>query len=278
MSCLPFDRLFSMSAFNALRSIRIQARISTGMDTNRLVELVKKLDPDAISLDFEAAIELNSIVAADASVDNAHEFYRACIYTVIISERLSWAKAVTLGRDVLLRQINRDEHQCFRSARLLETPPSDDVVSWWDTISAQMRMASDQERGERARFAEKLSFENEKVRLKSIGIDKVPQWVSIDDNRVGYDILSFERGAFDPVNKLIEVKSTIASPLRFIVTRNEWETALRFGASYVFHIWDLTAASPRLFERTVAQVQPHIPQDNEKGKWKSAEIPVGGGN
>jgi len=75
------------------------------------------------------------------------------------------------------------------------------------------------------------------------------------------------------LNRLIEVKSTIASPLRFL-TRNEWDQADQFGDAFVFHIWNLQAEPPVLFERTVEQVRPHVPVDNEKGKWKTAMIPV----
>lgn len=74
---------------------------------------------------------------------------------------------------------------------------------------------------------------------------------------------------------MIEVKSTVISPLRFIVTRNEWEQAEKFGPAYVFHVWDMQKTPPVLYERPSAQVAMHIPSDNENGKWKTAEIPLG---
>ena len=74
---------------------------------------------------------------------------------------------------------------------------------------------------------------------------------------------------------MIEVKSTVSSPLRFILTRNEWDHAVKAGAAYLFHVWDMTMKPPMMHERTVAQVAPHIPSDNEKGKWKTADIPLG---
>lgn len=45
---------------------------------------------------------------------------------------------------------------------------------------------------------------------------------------------------------MIEVKSTIASPLRFIVSRNEWEQADKFGPAYLFHVWDMQKNPPVL--------------------------------
>ncbi|WP_183664872.1 DUF3883 domain-containing protein [Phyllobacterium trifolii] len=53
-------------------------------------------------------------------------------------------------------------------------------------------------------------------------------------------ILSYDAGEEEPVARLIEVKSTIASPLRFFVTRNEWDTCQNMGVAYRFHVWDLS--------------------------------------
>lgn len=73
-------------------------------------------------------------------------------------------------------------------------------------------------------------------------------------------------------NKLIEVKSTISSPLRFFVTRNEWKQAEKVGSAYLFHIWDMTKEPPILHKRLTPEIAPHIPTDNEKGAWNIAEI------
>jgi hypothetical protein len=89
---------------------------------------------------------------------------------------------------------------------------------------------------------------------------------------VGYDILSYDPGLPNPISRLIEVKSTIYSPLRFFITRNEWETAVKFGDRYFFHIWDLRG--PTLYERTMRDIHPKIPTDNATGRWNNAQIPI----
>jgi hypothetical protein len=73
---------------------------------------------------------------------------------------------------------------------------------------------------------------------------------------------------------MIEVKSTTASPLRFVLTRPEWEQAKKSGPAYIFHVWDMAKDPPVLYVRTTAQIAPHIPTDNEKGKWSRADIPI----
>jgi hypothetical protein len=126
----------------------------------------------------------------------------------------------------------------------------------------------------RARLAEQLTLSRERELLRKSGIDRPPRWMAIEDNTVGYDVLSYTNGQFGLLNKLIEVKSTIASPLRFHVSRNEWEQAKQFGEAFVFHVWDLQSDPPILHERTVLQVLMHIPTDNEKGRWSNVLIPV----
>jgi uncharacterized protein DUF3883 len=90
-----------------------------------------------------------------------------------------------------------------------------------------------------------------------------------------YDVLSYDLEGVVEVNIMIEVKSTINSPLRFFLSRNEWNTAEKIGAAYHFHVWDMSADPPILYERSVDDIRPHIPSDNDKGKWSNVAIPVG---
>jgi hypothetical protein len=157
----------------------------------------------------------------------------------------------------------------------MKEPPPLAVALWWDSVAGFARMLTDLEKMKQAREAEGLTMEYERQRLKELQIDKEPEWKGLDDNFAGYDVLSYDLGEFSPTNRMIEVKSTTVSPLRFIITRNEWEQAIKFGSAYRFHVWDMLKTPPILYERTSEQVALHIPSDNEKGKWKTAEIPLG---
>jgi hypothetical protein len=64
------------------------------------------------------------------------------------------------------------------------------------------------------------------------------------------------------------------SPLRFFISRGEWNKAEKAGSAYLFHVWDMTKNPEALYMRTVAEVAPHIPSDNEKGAWNVAQIPI----
>jgi hypothetical protein len=199
-------------------------------------------------------------------------FYQDCIEHVIPAFRPVWGRIIPYGRQKFVQKLSQDEEQCFRAAGLLEHPPTGPIISWWDRVAARARLQADQDKMIRAREAERLSLAHEVKRLASLNIPALPVWMSIEDNTAGYDIQSFDIGVSEPVSRLIEVKSTIASPLRFYVSRNEWETARKYGPSYFFHVWDLRG--PQLYERTVSDIAPHIPTDEGHGNWQTATIPI----
>lgn len=271
MSVVDFSRVFSMSAFEGLRILRLRQPAYPGVQLADLAALVRRIDPDAASHDFDAAFQLHPIVAPAVAAE-VPDFYQHCIEAAIPSFRPLWGRIITLGRSVFVQKLSRDEIQCFRSAGLLEDPPPRGIIAWWDRVAAIARLRSDQEKMVRAREAEEMSLAHEAKRMAQLGINRPPVWMSIEDNTAGYDIKSFDLGTEGPVARLVEVKSTIASPLRFWLSRNEWETAKKFGSAYYFHIWDMQG--PQLHERTVTDILPHIPTDNERGKWANVLIPV----
>ncbi|KQX22765.1 MULTISPECIES: DUF3883 domain-containing protein [unclassified Sphingomonas] len=268
------ERLFTPSAFEGLRLIRRTLIENPEMTIADIVTSILATEPDAPSLDLDASCELHDIVViCDLERQN---FYRHCIRGVILARFPVWVKTIRRGRLVFAAKLEVDDFSIFDNAGLLINPPPPDVVEWWDTIGHEVKLETDLEKMAQARAAEKLTWEAEKARLLGLGIDTDPVWVGLDDNTAGYDILSYDPGEPENTNKLIEVKSTTASPLRFYVTRNEWNQALKSKDAYFFHIWDMQQDPPKLYLRTVDQIEPHIPSDNEKGKWSNAEIPVGG--
>lgn len=278
MNAQVFDKVFSMSAFEGLRLLRYYKERHADLDSTELVDLILAVDPNASACDMEAAIILHAEIPYDTDHNQALPFYRNCIKLLVLMHRPTWLRIVTYGRSKLVDKLTRDAGQCFRAAGLMDTPPDNEVVQWWDDLSSEVRLAADRERMIRARTAEKLSYQHEVKRLEELNLLESPEWTGLDDNTAGYDVKSFDivfdGNASSVINRLIEVKSTIASPLRFRLTRHEWETALRFGDSYFFHVWDMSKAPPRLFELSVRQVANCIPQDSKPGRWENVEVPV----
>lgn len=271
---IPTKRLFSLSCFEGLRLFRIYAENHTGLLQTELLELVHQVEADASSLDMEAAVELHAHLDVACQLDG-EPYYQSCIKAVVISHQPIWAKTMRQGRVRFLDSLDSDDRDVFAAAGLLSNPPDIAVVSWWDDVVGHARLAVDIEKMEQARRAEALTIQYEIERLTALGISKTPEWTGLDDNFAGYDVLSHDLIAGAEVNRMIEVKSTTNSPLRFYLSRNEWNTADKIGEAYVFHVWNMALEPPALFERTVEDIRPHIPSDNEKGKWYNAAIPVG---
>jgi hypothetical protein len=258
--------IFSMSAFEGLRHLRRHRVAYPNLSETDLISLSSRVEIGGF--DYEAATALDPLVPDSTDIENPVKFFQSCIEAAI-SQNLIWTKSATLGRQKFIQKLNRDEVSCFRCARLLDDPPSDDIVAWWDRLQSESRAASSVSKTDQGRYAEKLSIAFEIERLKGLGIDKRPVWMAVEDNTVGYDILSFDVGPAQPISRLIEVKSFTGSP-RFFVTRNEWMTALKFSRRYVFHIWEINREE--LHERTVEQLRPQIPTDGEGGQWQDAVL------
>lgn len=268
------ERLFSLSTFEGLKLFRSYSEKQPDLPDEEIVTLIEKLDPDGTSLDLEAAIYLGKLLGSGALLEGI-SFYQECIRVIVVEHQPLWAKAMRSGRRRFVRGLDKDDQDVFRAAGLMGNPPEKHVVIWWDHVCGLARLVTDTEKMNQGREAEMLTIERERKRLLSEGVEREPEWPGLDNNYAGYDVLSYQIGTHGLVNQMIEVKSTTASPLRFFVTRHEWSQAVKAGDAYIFHVWDMAKKPPELHIRTVEQVAPHIPTDNQKGVWKNAEIPLG---
>lgn len=268
------ERLFSQSTFEGFRLVRKYRASQPTLSDDELIALIKKVDANGPSLDLQAAVYLESIVSGSVP-DDTTGFYQLCIKTVLIVHQPIWAKAMRQGRKRFVNTLDRNDQDVFSAAGIMDDPPSSKTVQWWDEVLGHSRLITDRQKMEQARQAELLTLEMERKRLREAGISREPEWPGLDDNFAGYDVLSYEQGPHGLLNKMIEVKSTVSSPIEFFVTRNEWDQARKARSAYLFHIWDMRPDPPILHVRTVDDVEPHIPTDNEKGKWSNAKIPIG---
>lgn len=267
------ERIFNLSCFEGFRLIRLYALKHPNIEIDVLLELIKEVEADGASLDFEAAVHLHGLIENECPLEGV-SFYQTCIKAVLIKYQPMWSKTMKQGRKRFAKSLNQDEKDLFGAAGLLDDTPSEDVVMWWDQVSSRARLSNEQSKLEQGRTAEILTLNYERERLKSIGIDEKPSWPGLDDNFAGYDVLSFDHSTEGITHQMIEVKSSTLSPQRFYITRHEWKQAERVGDKYIFHIWNMSSNPPRLNIRTVKDVKDHIPSDNGKGVWSTAEIPV----
>lgn len=262
-----------MASFEALRLVRQKRSELPGIEGTQLLDVIRRVRADHANHDFEAALGLDALVESEAETADYIQFYRFCIESCIFAYQPIWARTIAHGRKSFVQKLERDAAQCFEASGLMEDPPTPVIVEWWDSVAGRTRSLTDAEKMRQARAAESLSLEYERNRLQKLGIDRDPIWMSVDNNWAGYDILSFDRSPTGVTSRLIEVKSTVVSPLRIYLTRNEWTKCLEVGEAYLIHAWDMK--SKRLHVRTAEQIAPHVPEDKGNGRWTTLEIRLG---
>lgn len=261
------DRILAMSAFEAAYLIRCFREKNPELSTADLVATARAVRADFYPHDYDAGLDLERQISLEFA-GPIESFFTAAIEAIITSCSPVWARLAPAGRNHVLQAIGVNGTQCLRAAGLLDTGAG--AIDWWDALAAANRSERDAMLLAQGRVGERLSLAYEADRLQREGISREPIWVAIDDNTVGYDILSYALHDVGEINRLIEVKTTQATPPRMILSRNEWIIAAQYGSAFEFHLWNLTTQSLTIF--TVEQVREHIPTDNGLGKWESVEI------
>ncbi len=269
------QRHISMSAISALIAVRRYCMEFPTVEPHAAAVSIKSRDADFGGSDFEAALSLHDLLPTELVFVDVSSDLQKALKLLLLHHRPWWLRVVPYGRERLVaaaRGDDIDQLQCLRAAGLFDDPPAQTTVTWWDDLAHTVRADRDQHLLSQGREGERLSLAYERERLQKLGINAEPKWVSIEDNGAGYDIQSFSPGTSEPLNRLIEVKSSARQKPRIFISRNEWESALQYGESYVFHIWHLP--SKVLTERTVADLAPNIPINQGTGQWTDVEVEI----
>ena len=260
---------FSMAAFVAFLELRSFLTEHPSLTATEAIASLNNLKASASGLDFRGGLTL--LQGLDPSLDwnrNKNRL-RLFVFEWVQTVNPRWLRLVPYGRERLRGALDSDQVQCFREAGLFDEAPDPEALEWWDHVAARMRGMSDTEKMKRARHAERLSLEHERRRVRALGIRDEPKWVSLEDNSLGYDILSYDR---DPegrtVSRLVEVKSKASDSI--FLTRNEWENACGAAQRTVIHVWELP--EERLREYRPREIAPNIPLDQGTGTWQDVRI------
>lgn len=261
------DRILAMSAFEAAYLIRTFREKNPELNTPDLIATVRSVRADFYPHDYDAGIDIEGRIPPEL-ITPLEIFFTAAIEAIIADRSPVWARFAPAGRNHVLQAIGVNGVQCLRSAGLLGADVR--ATDWWDALASANRGERDARLLAQGREGERLSLAYENARLQRDGISRAPVWVAIDDNTVGYDILSYAWHDGGEVNRLIEVKTTQADTPRMILSRNEWKTAEQYGPAFEFHLWKLNDETLTIY--TVDEIRAHIPTDNGAGKWESVEI------
>ena len=256
-------------AFLRVRSLRAEHPSFTDAE---LVETLERVSESASGLDFRGGLALLHGLDPSLNWSAAGDPLRLFIFEWVKLVQPRWLRFVPYGRERVRGALGRDQAQCFREARLFEETPDDEAIQFWDRVAALMRGVLDAEKMERGRLAERLSLEHERQRLDRLGIAREPSWVALEDNTLGYDILSYD---FDPngrlVPRMIEVKSRRSDVI--FLTRNEWNNAFTAAQQSVIHVWELP--QQRLREFHPHDLAGSVPVDQGAGVWQNVRITLG---
>jgi hypothetical protein len=195
--------------------------------------------------------------------------FRETLRSLVSEEKSAWTRYIPFGREVLRKNLEIDERQCFEIAGLF-SEHDETVVSWWDECSALVRSSADSSKIDVGRRGERLSFQRELDFCEPHGLD--PVWVALDDNTVGFDVRSWrpgKEGWADPIPIYIEVKSSEHSR-RVFLSRNEWNFAMRHRDSWQLDFWNL--GDQRCTQYQISDVEPHVPVNYGSGRWESSSI------
>ena len=179
-----------------------------------------------------------------------------------------WRNRIPSGRKEACIFMSKDEKACFVEAGLLSDELSPSVVAWWDQVSGLIRNEKASTNLSTGRIGEKLTICYEKNRT-----NRDPQWVAIESNKLGYDVLS-QVSASDNTKALIEVK-TSTEPVEnafFYVSKNEWNVAIN-SKCYFFYLWSILPNSNQLAVLTPNRIADHIPINQKNGEWEKVRIP-----
>lgn len=202
---------------------------------------------------------------------NAKEFTEQA--RIILSDYIcyitpAWARRIPYGRQEAFIFMTKDEQACFYEAGLMDENPGEAVVGWWDQISSFLRRAEENRKTEVGRKGEQLTILYEQLRT-----GRQPQWISLDSNLSGYDVIS-QQTKENSSTLLIEVKSSEKSiaTADFFVSINEWHTASN-TENYRFYLWCFYGGKKQLAVITPQQLLHYIPTNNKSGEWQTVRIP-----
>ncbi len=201
-------------------------------------------------------------------IDSA--LWRTILAEYIDKSEPAWAQRIPSGRQEAYLFMNTEEQRCFDEAGLMKSIDPE-VVDWWDAIAERIRAKKDASHLDIGREGERCTMLYEQHRTGTM-----PDWISIDSNVAGYDVLS-RRASNSDENILIEAKSSskpIAEAVCYI-TRHEWDIAMHKNNinRYFFYIWKLSPGGNMLAILNTAQMQSYIPIDSGGGKWENVSIP-----
>lgn len=205
---------------------------------------------------------------------NKQKILREIICKFFKKNKPSSLFALPYGPTHFFQRLSEDFNQILDYANLTsitDNNPNDEIIEWWDDLIDFARSLTDKKKIESGRSGERKSLEYEKNKLKNLKIDLNPSWDGFWDNKLGYDVKSFDN---NKKNIFIEAKSSKDKRGIFFLTKNEWRCASSEKKNYYVHLWILANPKPIIigYEELRSRVLKFQEISSEGEQWESIKI------
>jgi hypothetical protein len=172
---------------------------------------------------------------------------RRILFQIISENKFHWLIFFNVDISLFKIAIPQEWIDLLETADLFKID-DENVICWWKELLQVFHDYDYEHLKDIGDFGEALTLEYEKRRLLEDGFENnglTVTWVSRLSDSAGYDIrskrgqlLQFKSIKEEPIQ--IEVKASVIpnrNQFRFMVSRNEWETALKNINTYFFYCW-----------------------------------------
>ena len=171
-------------------------------------------------------------------------------------------------------RLSEDFNQILDYAGLLDissNSPSDEIIEWWDDLADFSRSLIDNKKIKSGRSGEKKTLEFEKRKLKNHNLNLSPTWDGFWDNKLGYDVKSWD---YNKNIIFIEAKSSKEKNGTFFFTKNEWKCAISEKNNYFVYIWIQENLKPQImnFDELKKRVIKFQEISSEGEQWEIIKI------
>lgn len=254
----------TMTAFLAAKSIMKQ---NLNDDFGKAREVALAASTGISIHNYDEAFKIYSLGISVSDPINTEKSLREILAGLVTEFDYPWKSNIKLGRIYVINSLSIDETQVFRNAGLINENFDLEVVKWWDSMAMQF---PSEDLDYSFREWEHRSFVKEVISLENENCPYRPRWLSVQDNNVGYDILTYRKLGEVWCEHFLEVKSSSTGLTRFFISANEGRKIAEQRSKYTVHFWNTNTEQLTEFDGDFLANQ--LPINQGLGTWERVKI------
>jgi hypothetical protein len=198
-------------------------------------------------------------------IEDLNEKYITILENLLNHSNPPWLYDISKGIETAKLNMPDNMVKVFNTFHLFDYSRRE-VLVWWNKMKQLRRSRNEFNLSKIGLDGEFIVFDFEKSRTQ-----KEPEHCSINDDDLGYDILSYKNK--DNLSRImIEVKNSTSNRLRFFISENEYDKCKKFKDSYFIYLIDSSLEDKILYVFDWKTLKKHIPSNIGLGKWTNIEI------